>query len=576
MPTRSRSPHAPTDDWQQLQLLAPFPEQRLYELLRPVVLFGQSPAERAHQTGTPQRTLYRQAARFDHEGMTSLFGPTKTEKHHRLPQEMRQHILALKAEHPPLRVHEITTICWVRFGHRPSPHTVKRLLAEGPLPQGQPRRFPPYHQIVDPAEARLAVIRLHSEGWNKQSIANYLQIHRETVRAILARWVAEGVAGLDDKSRAPHHPVHKTDLRAMLTIREMQENPELGAFRVHAALRQIGIHLSPRTCGRILAVNRKLYGFTVPVRSPKAAKTMPFAAQRRHQYWSVDIRHLDMANIGAKVYCISILENYSRAILASGLFPAQDLASYLMVLYAAMRQHGIPETLVSDSGAVFVTAKQAKAVYAALGIEKREIERGRPWQNYIETAFNVQRRMADWDFAKATMWGDLLAVHDQWVVDYNYQSHWAHQEREDDRRSPREVLGWVNGREVAPEELHRVFYRTRFGRVLDKLGYVRFRHWRVYGERGLAGDHAAVWLYGETLTIAFADEPLARYRVRYQPDKRHLRAVEEPRLYETPYHAAQLPLWDLNDAEWLKVVSRPPYAPRKPRREPLEQPTLFA
>ena len=31
----------------------------------------------------------------------------------------------------------------------------------------------------------------------------------------------------------------------MLAVKEMQENPELGAFRVHAALRQIGIHLSP-------------------------------------------------------------------------------------------------------------------------------------------------------------------------------------------------------------------------------------------------------------------------------------------------------------------------------------------
>ena len=49
----------------------------------------------------------------------------------------------------------------------------------------------------------------------------------------------------------------------------------------------------------------------------------------------------------------------------------------------------------------------------------------------------------------------------------------------------------------------------------------------MYGEQGLGREHAAVWLYGETLTIEFADEPLARYRVRYQPDKKHLRAVEE-------------------------------------------------
>ncbi len=41
----------PTDDWQQLQLLAKTPEQRTYELIRPVVLFGQ-PARPASSIAT--------------------------------------------------------------------------------------------------------------------------------------------------------------------------------------------------------------------------------------------------------------------------------------------------------------------------------------------------------------------------------------------------------------------------------------------------------------------------------------------------------------------------------------------
>jgi hypothetical protein len=105
-------------------------------------------------------------------------------------------------------------------------------------------------------------------------------------------------------------------------------------------------------------------------------------------------------------------------------------------------------------------------------------------------------------------------VHDRWVEDYHYRVHWAHHEREDDRRSPRDVLGGVSGREVTPEELHRLFYRTRFGRKMDRLGYVRFRHWRVYGEAGLVKEHVTVWLYADTLMIEFADEPLAQYTVR--------------------------------------------------------------
>ena len=226
---------------------------------------------------------------------------------------------------------------------------------------------------------------------------------------------------------------------------------------------------------------------------------MPFAAQRRHQIWSVDLRYLDMHRLGGgNIYAISILDNYSRAILASGLSRSQDLTAYLLVLYAAIRQHGAPEALVSDSGSVF-KAKQARRIYDALGIRKEQIDRRQPWQNYIETAFNVQRRMADWDFAQATTWAELLAVHDHWVVNYNYQDHWAHRHRDEATRSPAAVLSWVAWSRVARRRnCTASSTRPVSGDAWIALGYVRFRHWRLYGERGLAGEQAAVWLYGET------------------------------------------------------------------------------
>ena len=63
--------------------------------------------------------------------MTSFFAPMARSTH-RLPTAIREAICVLKAEHPALNTDEITTICWVRFGHRPSSHTVKRILAENP------------------------------------------------------------------------------------------------------------------------------------------------------------------------------------------------------------------------------------------------------------------------------------------------------------------------------------------------------------------------------------------------------------------------------------------------------------
>src|SRR3954452_362289 len=99
-----------TDDWQQLDLLVRFPEQRTYELIRPVVLFGYSPAERARLTGAPQRTLYRQAARFEREGMASLFAPPKVDRHRTLPEPIQRRRLTLRPCHPAFHDHQIAKI----------------------------------------------------------------------------------------------------------------------------------------------------------------------------------------------------------------------------------------------------------------------------------------------------------------------------------------------------------------------------------------------------------------------------------------------------------------------------------
>jgi hypothetical protein len=57
-----------TEEWALIEPLLPWHEQREYELLRPIVLFGDTPAERAGQTGAAARTLHEKARRFDEEG----------------------------------------------------------------------------------------------------------------------------------------------------------------------------------------------------------------------------------------------------------------------------------------------------------------------------------------------------------------------------------------------------------------------------------------------------------------------------------------------------------------------------
>jgi hypothetical protein len=152
------------------------------------------------------------------------------------------------------------------------------------------------------------------------------------------------------------------------------------------------------------------------------------------------------------------------------------------------------------------------------------------------------------------------------VTDYNAQPHWAHRKRDDNRLSPAAVLGQETSRLRTPEQLHRIFYATRHLRRLDRLGYAHFRRWKLYGEEALARHPAVIWLHGDALTVEYQETPLAQYTVRYQPDKKHFKAVPEARRFETPYRSLQGQFWELDETFWQLAKRLPDYAPRRKRR----------
>ena len=167
----------PTDEWEQIELLCGWPEQRDYEFIRPLVLFVGPASERAEATGAAsERTLQRRVARFKAEGMESLFG-SEPARRKRLPDSMRRLIVDLKAEYLGFNANEIVNACYVRFGRSPARKTVKRVLAEEPTPLRFVRCLQPYHEMEESAERRRAVVALHAEGWSAKAIAGYLRVH---------------------------------------------------------------------------------------------------------------------------------------------------------------------------------------------------------------------------------------------------------------------------------------------------------------------------------------------------------------------------------------------------------------
>ncbi len=182
------------------------------------------------------------------------------------------------------------------------------------------------------------------------------------------------------------------------------------------------------------------------------------------------------------VYVITVFENFSRAILASAISPTQNQWDFLSVLAEAIRRYGAPEALVTDGGGQFYST-QALQLYDMLGIRKERIDAGEPWQNYAETLFSIQMRLADHAFSQARTWPEIQQAHRTWWVNYNTEKHYAHRMRQDGRYSPSEVLRGVLGRTFPEEVLSRALYATQFTRQIDRHGFVRFKHWRFYGPR---------------------------------------------------------------------------------------------
>jgi hypothetical protein len=224
----------------------------------------------------------------------------------------------------------------------------------------------------------------------------------------------------------------------------------------------------------------------------------------------------------------------------------------------------------------------------------------------VERHFNIMRRMADYYFEQATSWDELCAVHAKFLADYNWQEHFAHRDREEGIRTPREVLGWFHGRQVEANALDEIFRAVHGQRHVDRRGYVQYRYWRLYGEEGLAGEDVQVWLFRETLTVTWTGgsgsggaEPVAQYAVTYGPDAPDALSYRRPRPYQmfaavaalrtippsgtTPYapQSRQSPLWRqalLEGLEWRRAMQVHRAPPRRRRVDPSlpQQARLFA
>ena len=562
-----------------VQLLLPFadipitdPTQARYHAIVPCLAGKIEPQQQAKLLNFSYSTVARWLKQFRDEGMPGLFPASGYRREPYTPERIIVSLIYFKCCVPKTSDRELARVIGNMTGHKLHNETVRTLLERYFF-----RRYREFQSLVvypilpDAQSKRREIVKLNRHGWSEQSITTLVKCHRSTVRKWLRRNTEEEKLKVPvhrqllDYSHAPHHPQRKVYFGTIHTILNLQRKyPTAGWFRLRGyLLKDHNIELGQTTIKKIMKLNRRLHLIPKVIKPSIEAegREPPPRSREPFTYAFIDIRYLDAKPGGEQLYSCLLLEGYSRTILAGSLTDRQHVGVVLRLYYSALLQWGVWQTIVSDNGSQFTSNAFGKANHG-LGIEQHFCEKGRPWQNLIESQFGIQARLGEYLWRNCANTDEAIDIHRDLIRDHNRLPHFAHRRRDDGKDSPLEVLGNRRGTEIEKTELHQAFSRQVWQRRTNEKGYIRVGRWKIYIEEGLPKTPVELTYWDGKLRAEYRQTKLAEYDCRWDEKSQRPETIEKPRLFETQYQSNQLELfevgWQREPIEELRSVRKSP------------------
>ena len=128
---------------------------------------------------------------------------------------------------------------------------------------------------------------------------------------------------------------------------------------------------------------------------------------------------------------------------------------------------------------------------------------GESYLNLIETHFNIQRRLYDYQFSLTQTPLEFERAHQAFLQLYNATAHQGLLKEKFTPPIPLEVLGEARGRLYTPDELARKFSRALFPRTTNRYGCVTLHRYHFSVAEGLPQTQVLLWVYGNALRALF-------------------------------------------------------------------------
>lgn len=241
--------------------------------------------------------------------------------------------------------------------------------------------------------ARYVVDAVLLEGRSAREVACTHGISKTWIYELIKRYRAGGYEALEPRSRRPRccpRAVSGETVQAVVEVRA-----ELEAQGHDAGAATIAYHLQSRvkdapsraTVWRIL----KRQGLIVaqPQKRPRSS-LIRFEAKLPNEMWQADITVWQQAG-GEPVEILNLIDDHSRLCVGSHAYRRVKAADVVEGFQAAAELHGLPESFLSDNGAVFTGSYRGGKVLLEYELERLGVEfkNSRPY--HPQTCGKVER-----------------------------------------------------------------------------------------------------------------------------------------------------------------------------------------
>jgi len=251
---------------------------------------------------------------------------------------------------------------------------------------------------MSPMEQRADFVREFESGlFTMTELAAQYGISRKTGYKWVAAYEARGLAGVQDRSRRPHHSPHATDeevVDAILAIR--RRHPRWGPKKLLAVAQRRHRAVAWPARSTIAALLKRR-GLVTP-RRRRSAPSLPTPLERGlitrpNDVWTVDYKGEFLTGDRRYCYPFTLRDGFSRYVLRCDALLAHTLAVTRPRFERAFAEYGLPDRIRSDNGPPFggpgLGRLSTLAVWwIRLGIVPERIDPGHPEQNGSHEQFH--------------------------------------------------------------------------------------------------------------------------------------------------------------------------------------------